>query len=232
MNLTIDALRTQAEKTEVGRLQFSLMLWAVKRPGYKEWVTLVEDAIYYLLTQMAGRRNDFNDLDEDALTAVIQIALSSLNMTVSAKVVNGNADVSIEFDTYRWLGEAKIASDVSKIYHGYQQLISRYSTGIENQNCGGMLLYCQHDSADRILSGWRAALEVQSPESGAKDGRHALSFTTTAKSNSTGIDLDIVHYGIPLHHAPKEDVLKLSDGAIKAARAARKSIRTKGDGSK
>lgn len=225
MELTIEDLRREAHKTEVGRLHFSLLIWKFKRPSYEEWVKLVEDAVYYQVIQMAGRRNDFNDLDEDALTAIIQISLDNLNLDVSAKVVNGNTDISVEFDTYKWLGEAKIASDASKIYHGYQQLTSRYATGIKNQSSGGLLLYCQHDAADVILSGWRAALEIQVPSCNARKGMQPLSFRSDDVCQSTGLGLEILHFAIPLHHKPQEDEVKLSETAIKAARKARTDTR-------
>ncbi|GAB2626742.1 hypothetical protein [Novilysobacter erysipheiresistens] len=225
MDPTVEQLRKRAEETVVGRLHFQQLMWRFNKPKYPEWVQHVEEGVAHQISEMASRRNDLHDLDEDALTAVVVIALRNLDMDIDGKVVNGNADLSIEFDDYRWLGEAKIALDASKLYHGYQQLTSRYSTGLPNGSAGGMLLYCTHDSAKVILDGWKAALEHQVPHSNPIDGEMPLSFRSTDTCGSTGLSLDIVHLAFPLFHKPLENESKLSKKAIMEARNARAKAR-------
>lgn len=222
---SIEDLKREAEKTEVGRLHWAIQYWNFQRPAYEDWADLVEDAVTHVFRLMAEARDDFNDLDEDALSSVLNTGLKMLNLSASAKSINGNCDVAVEHDTYKWLGEAKIAKDVSKIYHGYEQLTSRYGTGTEGQTRGGILLYVNHDNAKVTLAGWRDALLHELPECNARDGRVALSFKSDGLCAATGAAIEITHFALPLHHAPQEDKRRLSSGALKAAADARNRVR-------
>lgn len=225
MEITLSDLRRNAETSPQKKLSLQLLLWDFDRPVYAAWVSLIHEAMEYAISEMVSRRNDLHDLDEDAITAFILAILRALNLNASAQVINGNTDLSISFYDYRWLGEAKIATDLSKIYHGYQQLVSRYSTGLPNQSHGGMLLYCTHEPALHILEGWRAALLTQHPDCGADDRDTPLTFNSVAVCPSTGLDLRIRHFAIGLYHKPMEDTLKLSKESIHAGRAARRDAR-------
>lgn len=74
--------------------------------------------------------------------------------------VNGNADlvVGVELnDKFQWLGEGKIRSGQANLKGGLKQLIHRYSTGISNQNSGGMLIYVNHTNLTQleIMNNWK-----------------------------------------------------------------------------
>lgn len=220
--ITLADWRVNACKTPVGALHFHIALWDFDPPSYSYWVGLVEDAIMHQVDLMASKRNHFHDLDEDALSSVVVQSLENLNLECSAKAVNGNVDIAIEYRGYQWLGEAKIASDVQKVFHGYQQLTTRYCPGVQHSSAGGMLLYCLHDKANVTMAGWRAALNHQMPDSQVRDGPNALTFRSTDCNNSVGSEFGILHIAFPLHHDPQEEKLKLSPAAIRAARDARK----------
>ena len=190
---SIEDLKREADRTVVGRLHWAIQFWGFQRPAYQDWSDLVEDAVAHVLLSMAESRDDFDDLDEDALSSVLNVALRMLNLEASAKSVNGNCDVVVELDTYKWLGEAKIAKDLSKVYHGYEQLTSRYATGMQDQTRGGMLLYVNHANAEVTLAGWRAALEEACPDCNARDGRVELSFASDGQCAATGAVLGITH---------------------------------------
>jgi len=225
MEPTIEELRREAYKSPVGRLQFDIFMWRFNPPTYPDWVGLVEDAVQFEVRLMAERRHDLHDLDEDALSAILNISLQSLNLDASAKFVNGNTDVTIQYNAYKWLGEAKFGSDVAKLYKGYLQLTSRYATGMDGQSAGGMLIYCPHGSAKVALAAWRAALEAELPECNARDGKVELTFRSEDECEATGAKLDIVHIALPLYHKPLEATKKLSAEAIEAARSERKKVR-------
>jgi hypothetical protein len=201
-------------------------MWDFDPPCYGDWVKLVEDSILHQVTLMAAKRNHFHDLKEDALSSIVQQSLENLTLNCSAKAVNGNVDIVVEHRGYQWLGEAKIASDVQKIFHGYQQLTTRYSPGTPNSSAGGVLLYCLHDQANVTMAGWKAALQYQMPDSQVRDGPGVLTFRSTDCNNSAGHAFEILHIAFPLHHAPQEDKLKLSASAIQAAKDARKAERS------
>ena len=225
MELTVEDLRREAYKSPVKRLHFDILMWAFNPPAYNVWVESVEDAVQFEVGLMTERRPDLHDLDEDAISAVLNISLQNLGLEASAKFVNGNTDITIQHNSYRWLGEAKFGNDVGKLYKGYLQLTARYATGIEGQSSGGMLIYCTHDSAKVALAGWRAALEAQHPDCNARAGKGALTFRSDDVCQATGAPLDIFHVAFPLYHNPLEATKKLSEAAITAAREKRKEVR-------
>lgn len=223
---TIKELRDRAEESVAGKLHFQLLMWKFSKPNYAEWVCLVEEAITYELGELCQRRNDFHDLDEDALTAVIVMALKSLSLSARGSVVNGNSDLTVSYDDFVWLGEAKIARDLTTVYGGYLQLTQRYMPATRNQSSGGMLLYCTGGQALAILEGWRAALSTQAPKANVRDGDVPFTFRSSDVSDSSGTEIDIVHVAFPLLYEPKEDILKLTNAALSAGRKAKRSAKS------
>lgn len=230
MEPTVEELRREAYKSPVSRLHFDILMWGFNPPSYPDWVELVEDAVQFEMGLMTERRHDLHNLDEDALSAILNISLQNLNLDASAKFVNGNTDVTIQYNAYKWLGEAKFGDDVAKVYKGYLQLTTRYATGMHGQSAGGMLIYCRHGSAKVALAGWRAALETQLPSCNSRDGEVALTFRSEDTCEATGAKLDIVHIALPLHHKPLEAKKKLTAEAIEAARDERKKVRASESG--
>ncbi|WP_295844678.1 hypothetical protein [uncultured Xanthomonas sp.] len=224
MELTVEDLRRESYRTPVARLHFDILMWKFSPPTYEDWAEVVESALHFEIGLITSRRHDFHDLDEDALSAVLNISLQNLNLEASAKFVNGNTDITIEYNSYKWIGEAKFGNDVSKIYKGYLQLTTRYATGITGQTKGGMLIYCSHGSARTALAGWQAALSEQVPNCNAMQGKVDLTFTSEDICEATGATLQIIHIAVPLYHGPMEAQKKLSAKAINAAREARKNV--------
>lgn len=222
---TVEDLKREADKTEVGRLHWAIQNWKFNRPNYDDWTNLVEDAVAHVFRLMAESRDDFGSIGEDALSAVLNTGLKILNLDADARSVNGNCDVVVALDGYKWLAEAKLAHDLSKIYHGYEQLTSRYATGMTGQTRGAMLLYVNHASAEVTLAGWKAALTTAFPDCNARDGRVQLSFSSEGICAATGATLGITHFAVPLHHAPQEEKRKLPKAAFEAAAKARKRVR-------
>jgi hypothetical protein len=221
---TLSELRERAEETVSGKIHFQLLMWRFEKPSYGEWVRLVEDAILFEVGAMVQRRNDLHDLDEDALTAILVIALNSLNLNASGRVVNGNCDLSVGYDDYVWLAEAKIARNVTAIYGGYLQLTQRYQPGVANQNSGGLLLYCLDEPAKAVLAGWKAAVAVDVVNSNVRDDeRSDLTFRSSDTNNSSGLEIEVMHFAFALKHDPQEDKKKLSPAALEAARSAKRA---------
>jgi hypothetical protein len=221
---TIEQLRVQANRTVPGKIAFQLSMWDFNKPTYEQWVTLVEEAVYYQLTGMSQRRSDFHDLDEDALSSFVTHGLNCLRLTAKGEKINGNTDITVSYDDFIWLAEAKLGDDVNKIYGGYLQLTKRYATGIPNQSSGGMLLYCTNQSSKAVLAGWRAALDAQVPHSNSRLFNN-ITFRSSDRSEATELDLEIMHYAFPLWHNPQEEKLKLSAAARKNARKAKRGVK-------
>lgn len=224
---SVHQLRERASAKPAVALSFQILMWEFEDPEYSSWVSLVEDAMLYQINKVSEKRHFLKSLGEDSLTSVIELALDNLGLSCSAKVVNGNVDMVIEWRSFKWLGEAKIADDLQKIFHGYQQLTSRYATGQPGQTAGGLLLYCLHDRAGVIMEGWKAALQHEMPGSNIQAGPVPLSFRSDDDRNGSGQLINVVHLAFPLFHVPEENTWALSKEAIKAGQAARKEARKK-----
>lgn len=226
MTVSLRKLKALSSSSDPGALQCCLVLWRFNRPTYDEWVGLVERAIAFEVAQMAQRRNDLQELGEDALTALLVIALNSLGLRASSAVVNGNCDVVVEYaDDYQWLGEAKLFTGVTVIWKGYLQLTTRYAAGLPNQSKGGMLLYCFKESAATLLSEWREVLNTSVPHANIQDGELPLTFRSEDICASSGLALGLLHFAFVLFHSPQENKIKLSKDAMKAGTKAKAGAR-------
>lgn len=80
------------------------------------------------------------------------------------KFDNGHVDIHVELSghPYKWFGESKIWSGVTKIDGGFKQLLEDYSTGEKNEKCGGVLIYVVNTthSTNKILKTWYTELEA------------------------------------------------------------------------
>lgn len=226
-NPTLRQLRERAAETPANALNFQILMWDFEAPEYSDWVRLIEDAMVYQINKLAEKKHYLKGLGEDAITTVVALALDNLGLNCSAKVVNGNVDMVVEWRGYMWLGEAKIANDVQKIFHGYQQLTSRYATGQPGQTSGGLLLYCMHDKANIIMDGWRAVLGHEIPNANIQNGPVPLSFRSDDDRNGAGQLINVVHLAFPLYHVPEENTWTLSKESIKVGRNVRKAARKK-----
>jgi hypothetical protein len=225
MSVSIQDLKAMVDDGGPDALRCSLLFWKFDRPNYTDWATLVEKTISYEVSLIAKRRSDLNALGEDALTAVLVVALEAIGLQATSARVNGNCDLTVSYDNYLWLGEAKLYTGAAHVWGGYLQLTARYSTGLPNQSRGGMLLYCVKDTASVLLAEWRAVLSEQVQDANARDGALPLTFISADVCASSGLPLELVHFAFPLFHVPTEDSIKLSPEALRAGRAAKKSAR-------
>lgn len=226
MTFSIEDFRRFSKGNSADALRFRLMFWKLDPPSYAEWSDLVENAISHEVSRISMRKNDLVDLSEDALTSVLVLALEALGLQASSSRVGGNCDVTIFYrDDYLWIGEAKIFSGVAHVWDGYQQLTTRYATGMPSHNRGGMLLYCQKARATELLAEWRAALRAEVPDADDRDGSLPLTFVSTSRYLTHEMPMTVTHFAFPLFHDPQDGEVKLSKASFKAGREARSRSR-------
>lgn len=70
---------------------------------------------------------------------------------------NGHVDIYVQYKHFIWLGEAKIYGSPTKVFDGFLQLTTRYSSSSSDNYHGGMLIYIQDTklSSIEILDGWK-----------------------------------------------------------------------------
>lgn len=135
--------------------------------------------------------------------------------------VNGHADIVVElpFEKYQWIGEGKINNGNSAIYGGFKQLVYRYSTGQDNENAGGVLIYINNSPKSQldILNSWRRFLsdkkETLADNSNkmphveticTDDPNNSLAFYSCHKHPSSGLDYKVRHMVLDFRHQPRD----------------------------
>lgn len=222
--MRLSDLREFSAHSPQDSLRFMLFQWRVSRPSYADWADAVEGCIEFSMQQMSIRKNDIQDMSEDALTALLTSNLSCFGLNAASARVGGNCDVTVGYDSYLWLGEAKLFTGVAHVWDGYLQLTTRYNTGLVEHGRGGMLLYCYKDSAGKLLAEWRAVLGEQLDGICIEDGARELTFLSDQSSPATGGNYRVTHFAFPLHHAPSDGKVKLSAAAMAAGREAKRAF--------
>lgn len=190
-----------------------LQLIPFKSTPYGDFVTLVEDAINFSIKRLAAAKNIVagkggkGRMDEDQLTFALSGPLLGMAFDISHSTnVGGNCDIVIEGpDEMLWLGEAKIYSDYGKLMGGFQQLCDRYSTGLEAQSHGGMIIYMFGEKVASVMKTWCEYLTDARKELKAEavEG-HALQFRTTEPHRATEQPIVVRHMPVPLFHEPTD----------------------------
>lgn len=200
-----------AAKTTPEKIRLA-MIRGIK--SYDEFSDLVEMALNYSIGELVKSKNIINPagttksrMDEDQITLMISNPLKAMCFDIShSKNVGGNCDVLIEgYLEMMWIGEAKIYTDYTKLMGGFQQLCDRYSTGMPNQNRGGMLIYFFGGQISDVMQNWRSYL-VDAREKLVADDLAApfQHLRTREPHGATSIDLNILHFAVPLMHEPTD----------------------------
>jgi hypothetical protein len=224
--ITIAEARRGA-RSKLKQLRLEQVIATVVMPSYNEWIGRVETAIAIAGTKLAAKRN-YLPQSEDGLTSALLLFLDGLGFEADMKMINGNCDVVVQEEDYLWLGEAKLDNGPAWLWKGFQQLLTRYATGLPQQDHGGMIIYCVSDSLPATMAGWRAALKTEQglADDAIQDSAEAdHAFRTTAPVPATNRPLHVLHLGIALFHSPQDPTAQLSPEASLAARHAKQQVK-------
>ncbi|SLN41761.1 hypothetical protein ROJ8625_02008 [Roseivivax jejudonensis] len=156
------------------------------------------------------RHRDLKQADsENSLSVQVCDMLTSSGIKATHDAaVGGHCDILVEGkDDFLWLAEAKKHNDYSWLDKGFQQLSTRYSTGVPGQDHGEVLIYCKVKDAKAMLNKWREELVVRNPEVNTSDGpcTDLLFFLSNHKHESSGLDFKVRHKVVSLHWEPKDN---------------------------
>ncbi|MCP9308678.1 hypothetical protein [Zymomonas mobilis] len=163
-----------------------------------EW--FIERAIRQLIMNKQHKQN----LNEDKITIEIIDMLKCSGVPAQHDTeIGGHTDISISIrDDFLWLGEAKLWKGATYILGGFNQLFTRYSTGIPKQNRGGILIYFYDKNAKSFMEKWKEKLSKEKTvDCGEIDG---LNFCSEHQHKSTGLPFYIKHFAIPLFFDPED----------------------------
>jgi hypothetical protein len=206
LDVTWSDLRKSAQSVEE-KIVLDLAILKLSDNPYEEFVGLINRALDCALSYLAKNKNHVHDLGEDQLTVMLMASLKS--MTFSARHgenVGGHCDLTIDGPNGTlWIGEAKKFTSYAKLFGGARQLIDRYTTGLEGQDCGAIIVYISKPNALGIMTKWRAFLKrcVRSLLI-AEPAADQLDFYTQIEHAGSGRMLNIRHVPAVLYHAPTD----------------------------
>lgn len=173
---------------------------ALQDHSYSDFVSLVLRAIVHAAYEMSQNPKGAQVRDENDITREVVGYLRTMGFDAEFDAtVGGHADVVVKFGDYQWIGEAKIYTSLSWLYKGYLQLLTRYSTGMVDQDCGGMLIYIKSGSGPDKMAEWQARLAGyinKKAGSGATTkqlAKPALAFESEQKHRRSGREYRVVH---------------------------------------
>lgn len=173
---------------------------------YGDFVSAVETKLYQITKEMIRSSNYFQEQSEDQITFHIISHFKGWGFGARHDVmIGGHVDISIEYEDYLWLAEAKIHKDYMNLQRGWEQLNSRYSTGMKDEDRGAFLIYNFNTDALNVTNEWRSRLKEFYPDLNiAPYDEQDLDFRTVGKHVKSGRDYFVTHYNIPLHFDPKD----------------------------
>ncbi|MBD8737773.1 hypothetical protein [Sphingomonas sp. CFBP 13706] len=190
------------------RIALTLQMQKFHKKPYSEFVDLIHEAVYFSISRMSAAKNITAGMDEDQLTNLLLTPLATMAFDAShSKNVGGNCDIVVNgHSEYIWLAEAKKFSSYSKLLGGYRQLVNRYSTGLQNQDHGSLLIYMvSHGNAKKRMLEWEAYLtDVEAGISTKREVTRPLEFDSTQEHAGSGLPIYVRHTPVILYHVPTD----------------------------
>lgn len=207
-NLTLRELISAGTGAE---LLVAYQLFKKFNQPYSTFVEIVNRALDYSSTMMSIDKNILSGMNEDQLTTLLLAPLKTIAIDACHDSnVGGHCDISINGGRgMLWLGEAKIFSAYGTILGGYQQLVARYSTGLPNQNNGGLVIYMKGQNAKNMIGQWKEYLTQTEPTTEIKvDAERPLEFWSECEHSGSGLSIYVRHFPVVLYHNPVDQLAK------------------------
>lgn len=205
---TLGDLKRQARTSPSIAIMLKVFFLSDASNVYDSFVEVVEEAIDYAASILERNPELYGKMDEDQITISIVGQLKTLTLNASHDTkVGGHVDILVELNPQIfWIGEAKIDKSMSWVYKGYQQILTRYSTGKYNQKVGGLLIYSKRPRLDDSLEKWKQWLIKKETTITCTNLMHDCSFNSTDTHPRTGAEYRVWHKPLSLHFSPKDNV--------------------------
>ena len=202
---TLHEIKAQFDGTPVG---YAIKLQELKfvNAPYADFVNVVYRLIDYSINEMVREKNILKGLNEDQLTTFFLKPLKNASLNATHETNNGgHCDIVVNgWGSMQWLGEAKIYSDYTKLWGGFEQLRNRYSTGIQDQTSGGLVIYYNGTDAVSMLSNWKDYLLEHLEITVDSDDKRPLEFESHIKHVGSGLSIQTRHMAVVLRHEPTD----------------------------
>lgn len=171
-------------------------------------VKAVQKLVDFACNELEKNKNKKQGLGEDAITLeVCSMLIIAGFQAAHDEHVGGHCDIVVRGkELFLWLAEAKEHSDYTWLDKGFQQLSTRYSTGVKGQDHGEILIYCYNQDAKALLGKWREELKARNVGVTTKDATcgNPLLFSSKHKHAASGLDFHIRHKAVALYWDPKD----------------------------
>jgi len=158
-----------------------------------------------LIEQSASLRQ--NDGEDRLSVEIINILIGAGYQASHDLYINGHSDIVVTYNTFTWIGEAKIHSSYDYLMEGFLQLCERYSTGNEDDCEGGLIFYVKGNNALDVVEKWKADLitrNVDGLTTSDCDSRKNLSFYSTHNHSKSGLPYKVRHLSVILGFNPTD----------------------------
>jgi len=211
------SLGSLSPQTQQEILDLALRNIALTTPTYNIWIDKIYKDLDIAISRMIDNTPTMIVLDETGLTAVLAMQMQAIYQASAETFRNGNADISIEHNSFRWIGEAKIIessaqSNLKYVDQGFLQLTTRYAKGQANATSGGMLIYIKPNSRCKgkksVMKDWQSYLTKKYPTSGMSLSNCALNadcFYSEHIHETAEDKYKVRHMPIVLHHKPQDN---------------------------
>jgi hypothetical protein len=200
-SITLDQLKAVTTSTPS-----IIMLDWLLAPDYSTRLSLLEKAVNHIAQELTRTRHHKQKHTEDALTVEIVAYLAMMGVDASHDTdVGGHADIVVKAkDDFLWVAEAKKHRDYDWLLQGFDQLSTRYSTGLPGQDAGEVIIYCKTSNASLVMDEWVSRLSAERPGVVIEpEPASGLVRRSTHLHENTGAPYRVRHLIIPLHWAPK-----------------------------
>lgn len=187
---------------------------ALKNDDYELYIKQLYKDLGLCVNDLEGRAHYVKSHSEDQLSLIVETQLNGMGYKASHDTFhNGHVDIHVKYHKFLWLGEAKIYGSPSKIFEGFLQLTTRYSSSSQDNYHGGLLIYVQNTKLPTIdiLEGWKDHVSdpVRKKENNYeitcedRIGRN-LYFNSSMPHHKSGLPYLIRHQIIDVRHDPKK----------------------------
>lgn len=191
----------------------------IEPSNYEEFLQSAIYAMKHCVAILEQSGNQYYSLGEEELNSLITGLMIGKSFNASAeKNRRGKIDITIEYDEYSWLVEAKLGKTNNYIFEGLLQILTRYAT---SEKDFGLLIYFQDKAPLTMFNKWCEYIDNEDWEIYAKKNdildevidyipkekyrRIESSNNMLAQRNmltSHGSNINIQYIGVNLYHNP------------------------------
>lgn len=191
--------------------------------SHEERLAAVEYAIDFCGYQLTKNKHIYFNKSEDDISVTLVSMLVGMGLSATHDTqYGGHCDIVIESrDNFLWIAEAKLDKDLPWLEKGFQQLDTRYSTGLSGQDAGEMLIYCRKPNIVAIMSDWLAHMSTARPDVAFRDNDPPLLDVKRSSHThkATGGSFRVRHKLISVYFEPQDRVSPVKKRGARKAKA-------------